>query len=505
MLIWVLGARQYCERCLELFIDLESQLPTRRFVNTLLHDLNILSLVRLSPLSNGPDNGLLQDLCGLLQHYMQFPIDEFNGTQISLDEARKLHCQNLARLQRLALDSYKDKLMLLALANYGMVERKEELESHLSQLTDEELKQICSDLTLRNAYPQQCQVSSSRRLLMDIVLTPFEKTPTFQDELDDLNILPTDASLYQDSMLRNEVYDGSRPLAIPKLNLQYLSVSDFLWRTFLLYRAEQFFEIRTFLEEIVKKLKPALSDFDGTTTFKGFSKVALPVTKPAILEAGPPKVGQSVPDFVRAEVTLNVQRLAENVRHEWDSLRADDTVFLLCIDAPIDRQNFTNGHNMLSRQQESGLRVVRSAEVLQVLDDNGRPLRNPAHSVDGFGPRPRVRRLIVNIDRVAFQEDTEQKDKGDNTVYERVNVLVRRPRRENNFRRVLESIRDLAKSATTVPSWLKEVFLGFGDPKSATYTNLSNMIQHLDLQDTLQDWGHLVDSFPKMASRGSSE
>lgn len=48
----------YCERFLELMIDLESQLPTRRFLNTLLHSCNFLVKCHLSPLSTREEGKL---------------------------------------------------------------------------------------------------------------------------------------------------------------------------------------------------------------------------------------------------------------------------------------------------------------------------------------------------------------------------------------------------------------------------------------------------------------
>lgn len=45
----------YCERAVELLIDLLSQLPTRRFVRTLLDDRAVLIKCRMSPLFSHPD------------------------------------------------------------------------------------------------------------------------------------------------------------------------------------------------------------------------------------------------------------------------------------------------------------------------------------------------------------------------------------------------------------------------------------------------------------------
>ncbi len=43
---------------------------------------------------------------------------------------------------------------------------------------------------------------------------------------------------------------------------------------------------------------------------------------------------------------------------------------------------------------------------------------------------------------------------------------------ENNFKAVLESIRDLMNEDTVLPEWLHDIFLGYGDPAAAQYTQL---------------------------------
>ena len=272
---------RYCEHFLEFITDLESQLPTRRFVNTLLIDLNILPLISLSPLFNQPDNGLLRDLYLLLRHFVKFPIDDFAGAQYSRKESYDRHCKDLARLQRIALKHFKEKLTILALSNYGAIDQREELESHLKLLDDEQLSSLCEHLGFRIAFPAASGVESSRALLTEVLISAHERSKTFQEAVSDMSVLPTEASLYEQSLLRNETYDGSLPLAIPKINLQYLTVGDFLWRSFILHRCEQFFEIRRYLEDIIKKTDPMRDGLNESARFRGFSRMALPVTKPA--------------------------------------------------------------------------------------------------------------------------------------------------------------------------------------------------------------------------------
>lgn len=271
----------YCERFLEFLTDLESQLPTRRYVNTLLKDLNILALVKLSPMFNDPGHGLLRDLFVLFRHFVNFPIDDGTGAQYSKAQSYEKHYGDLAQLQRTALKRFKSKLTMLALSNYGAIEERQELEGHLVTLTDPELEELCKVLGFRTTYPPAGGIHVDRRLIMEILILAHEKRKTFQEAVGDLNTQPTEVELYDPSLVRNETYNGSQSLAIPKINLQYLSVGDFLWRSFVLYRCEQFFDLKRYLEDIITRLQPEEAGPDGSIDFGGFSRMALPITKPA--------------------------------------------------------------------------------------------------------------------------------------------------------------------------------------------------------------------------------
>ncbi len=118
---------RYCERFVEFICDLLSQLPTRRYVNTLLQDLHLLPAFRLSPMFNDEDNALLRDQSSLLSHYAHFTIDDQTGVQYSRTEAYDQHCAKLAKLQRIALRHFKEKLTVLALSNYGSIDKRSEL------------------------------------------------------------------------------------------------------------------------------------------------------------------------------------------------------------------------------------------------------------------------------------------------------------------------------------------------------------------------------------------
>jgi intron-binding protein aquarius len=255
-------------------------LPTRRYVNTLLQDLHTLPAIRLSPAFNDEDNGLLRDLYALLKHYTYFSIDDHTGIQHSSTEAYERHCATLATLQRITLKHFKEKLTILALSNYASIDKRAELEGHLAALTDVETSELCNFLDFRTSYPASTKVVADRQFLTEVLLSEHEKRKTFQETARDLSILPTELTLFEPTLLRNDNYNGSQPLALPKLNLQYLTVGDFLWRSFILHRCESFYAIRKDVEDTIKRLRP-MAGRSGQTNFEGFSKMALPITKPA--------------------------------------------------------------------------------------------------------------------------------------------------------------------------------------------------------------------------------
>jgi intron-binding protein aquarius len=206
------------------------------------------------------------------------------------------------------------------------------------------------------------------------------------------------------------------------------------------------------------------------------------------LEVVPASVGDDKPSMVRAEVQFDVRRLGENVRREWDTLRPDDVVFLLSIDP--SSQATSNGEDNSSPLEKLGVVHVRTAEIIQITDDKGR------HAREGAGNLDSKRRIQLKLDPRTYAKDAERAASGKPEVYTRINLLMRRGRRENNFKPVLESIRNLVLSDTPLPSWLHEVFLGYGDPAGANYKNLPTRIKKLDYRDTFLNWQHLVESLP---------
>ena len=201
-------------------------------------------------------------------------------------------------------------------------------------------------------------------------------------------------------------------------------------------------------------------------------------------------VGDDKPSTVKAEISVNLRRLAPSTRRDWDLLRPDDVVFLVAVDATAAKQ--VDGSQNPVASSKHGLVAVRTAEILHIFDDQGRLTRDRLNCRG----RSSTRRIQLRLDPMTYKEDQQRVESGKLDVYEQINLVVRRSSRENNFKKVLESIRSLALSDVPLAPWLHEVFLGYGDPAGATYKHLPNRIKKIDFRDTFLDWQHLVESLP---------
>lgn len=140
---------------------------------------------------------MLRDLFVLFRHFVNFPIDDSTGTPYTLEKSYEEHNRKLARLQRASFKHFQEKLALLALSNYGSIERRSDLQSHLSNLTNDELCALCVALGFRTKFPRSSRVDIGRELLLEILISTHERRKTFQEVIRDLTVLPTEVTFLQ--------------------------------------------------------------------------------------------------------------------------------------------------------------------------------------------------------------------------------------------------------------------------------------------------------------------
>lgn len=491
----------YCERFLEFLIDLLSQLPTRRFVHTYLEDRAVLVKCRLCSLYRHAAANLYRQLVDLLQFYMSFPIDNATGEELSEDDLTRAHYEKICALQRLAF-KHIPKLRELALSNCAAVAKRESLKKFLNGLSPEELKKlVIRQLRLVGEDDPWVQ---DVNFLMEVMLTNYEARKSQRELINEMPLYPTERIMWDKNQIPDIHYTGGSALALPKLNLQFLTPHDYLLRNFHLFRLEATYEIREDIQDVLARVGAAL-DYDGKVQFKGWARMALAIQSFKIIEVGPAHVGENKPSAVTAEVVIDTSKLRGDVRGEWDEVKQHDVLFLLTVRPP---DALTQSEVTASSQEEMavpdryGLQYVRGGEVIEIRDETGKLMNDYTGRVkfdEITPPQGFLRTVVLALDTAQYQLDINQlaAHKGGEDLYSTFNLVVRRKPKENNFKAVLQSIRDVMNEAVIIPDWLKEIFLGYGDPAAAQWEAMDGKLTTVDFKDTFLDAQHLRDSFPE--------
>lgn len=303
-------------------------------------------------------------------------------------------------------------------------------------------------------------------------------------------LYPTEDIIWDENVVPNEYFSGDACLALPKLNLQFLTLHDYLYRNFNLFRLESTYEIRQDIEDAVIRMLPWQSE-EGEVVFGGWARMALPIQEFAVVEVGKPHLGEKRPSRVRADVSVSLN-VRKEIQDEWENLRRHDVCFLITVHPTVPIGSKYNHRGSFIDQV--GLVNVRGCEIEGLLDETGRVIE------EGIEPRSKLpgdkRTYRLWLDTNQYRHDMESLHEGGDDVYESFNILLRRKPKENNFKAVLETIRHLMNTECVVPQWLHDILLGYGDPSSAHYSKMPQQARSLDFNDTFLDYQHLVDCFP---------
>lgn len=334
--------------------------------------------------------------------------------------------------------------------------------------------------------------------LIEVMISFFEKHQSQKEAINALPLYPNEQIMWDESLVPSINYSGEGCLALPKLNLQFLTLHDYLLRNFNLFRLESTYEIREDIQEAIPHLLAYINN-EGRTAFRGWSRMGVPIREFRIMEVKQPNIGEVKPASVTAKITYSISSYRAQIRSEWDALKEHDVLFLLSIQPSFEPLS-TEEAAKATVPQKLGLQYVRGCEVLEIHDEEGTLMNDFSGRTkrdEWKPPKGDLRTVTVALDTAQYHMDvTDIADKGAEDVYGTFNVLMRRKPKENNFKAILESIRDLMNEYCIVPDWLHKIFLGYGNPSAAQWTNMPDFLDTVDFKDTFLDADHLKCSFP---------
>ncbi|CAI5716513.1 unnamed protein product [Peronospora destructor] len=499
---------------LALLIDLLGQLPTRRFLLTVLRRRHIRTALRNSGLvqyalqwQSANDRQALTKQLTLLDACMRFPVDAHVGTSLSPRDYREYQDHRIQALQQRAFQSFRNsRLEELAIAPCSHIANASSFAEMLNSivaadrerllsfaiavgvLADHTEADMVSNAELIEYFQEEYSVDSSNG--HDALSSD---QPVFPTELDIWNEMLTrkdafvqnarvsddDEPMQRVDQAANDIYNADDTnlfpvLPIRKLGLQFLNLTDYLQRNYELLRLETAQAIRGDLEAAIKQLdavRTLRSSSENDTIFRGFSRFSVPLASALqIVKVGKPSLGQSAPASVIAQ--LEVELSSRHERKHFDCYQTKEVVFLMTVRASADEGYEIMGFQKQPKDEGSfperyGVQYVRAAEVVEVRDAAGIAINdeNPV----GKGSK---RMFKLALDGVQYKNDLEA---GHLEAYDQVNLLVRRMPRDNTFKAVLDIIRgayrDINKEEL-LPVWLHDLFLGYGDPTAALYKSI---------------------------------
>lgn len=482
---------RYLERFVEFLTDLLAQLPTRRFFLAVYNNSLTQVKLELSQVIQRPEGKLLAQLTKTLRFYVEFEIDEQSGKQLDEAGVAARHGERLAHLQRVAFKHFPE-LKDLALANHGTIESRTALNAALHPLSGERLRELCGRLS---AYGSSAE---SDAVLKEALIQYHEKRTSQLEVLQQMPLYPTEDLMFNEDVVPSSHYTGDSCLALPKLNMQFLTFPDYLMRNYNLYSLEACYDIRESLIETVKHVKPrarrvSYESSETPTIFTGWARMALPIGNFQVTKVTKPNVGEVVPAQVLAEIEISLRDLRPDARQEWDEIRKHDVLYLLTIRSPVSEGERFVLDPKKDFCDQVGLIYARGCEVDERLDEQGKVI--PEWEPRRVKGTERKFRLLM--DSQQYQMDTAKMVReGAEDVYETFNLLVRRKSKENNFKAVLTCIRDVLNKKVTMPAWLHDVFLGYGDASAAHWKSIPDRVDTLDFKDTFLSADHLKTAFP---------
>ncbi|KAF2076270.1 hypothetical protein CYY_002448 [Polysphondylium violaceum] len=469
----------YCERFMELMIDLMTQITTRRFFFALQDDFHLL--IRVDNLLNSikdvkkkePYQNLIQ-LLGIYKFYSNFDINNFTGDELSDDQITGLHYLDIQELQKTIFKDFPE-IKEFSLRNISFIESKDQLIKNLGLLSEERLNHLAYLLNL-----QSKETNESKEFLIDLFVSKYQKKVSLIKEINSVSVYPTESLLWDENVIPNSTYHGDKTLSLPKLNLQFLSFNDYLMRNFFLSRLESAYEIRSDIEDAIKRLDPQLED--GKTIFKGWSRMALPLSTPfKITSVHEPSLGETKPKYVNGYINLNLQNIkSQSIRNEWDSIKDYDVLFLITIDKTT---SLDNSNEFIKK---FGIKSIRGCQVLDTFDNNNQ--NNNSKNNNNNSNNSTTKSIKVSLDTNQYELDQDNL-----SIYNNFNIVLRRNPKENNFKAIMDTIISLTNSKTYLPDWFSSIFLGYPNDSSMASKDIEKTIL---FNDTFLSLDHLKSSFP---------
>ena len=431
--------------------------------------------------SNNANDGKEIDLEKFEFLYNRFSYYYFELNNTDINKQNKIQNKELEKMQKRLYNLYPEKMMQLLNVNFIFSDDRKNLINLISYLTEDELYDFLKEENLIN-YPKEfyfdSNVKNRNKLLQEIFICKYIKKTNILEKVLSFPLYPNESILISENnkLIPNyySIIDFKSSIVIPKLSFSYVSLYDYLLNNYYLYKYESSYEISEDLENCLEKMDPV---FDETTgkflmKFNGWSLMGYPILDFQVLTSQSPLVGEDYPREVIGEISYDLNNIQPEIKKEWEKFKKYDTIFLIYLNKDINRILIRGAeieslydeddNNILSNTESYNINLhgnISHKEKEEVKDNNKVSI--------GF-----KRRMIVNLDPIQYSTDLKSGYLANLTFH----MMLRRKSKENNFKSILLSIKNLIKDINSFPNKFTDIILNnsiFNDKKNDDKINFN--------------------------------
>ena len=276
-------------------------------------------------------------------------------------------------------------------------------------------------------WEEVCKIVKSGMSKYDMQMECLKTTIGGHEEMIKRPLIPTEKDIWDTDVLNT---DDDR-VCLPVLNLQFLCLSDYLIRNSYLLKVESTYQVKQDIESCLERMHVRYGE--EQIGFEGWSRMGVRVDSFVIHNVGEPRLGETAPREVLAEVTYDHSQMQTYIHKEWDDLQQGDIVYLISFG-------------------REGVEYMRGGQVVEQLDDKQRtPDRDRV-----TGTKRRLH-LLMDVDQYKTDVESERTT----TVYGRFKLMIRRKRKENVYKAILANITSLIHTPPSLSSILTDLVIGY--------------------------------------------
>ena len=409
--------------------ELLSVYQTRKYLLPLLTEKHFIERIKLQKKSI--KNSIFHKLYKYFKFYYYFQLDSKQNSYIDKISKLSLSYSTQAKMQSIAYALFPEELSKILTENIAFTDSSDNLRKIISSLSHDQVLSFLSSLNLLK-YPESFYDNRTELLHM-IFISTFKRRKDAIHSILTLPLYPTEKLLYNTDILPENLSLISQTLIpIPKLSLSYLTIFDYLLKNYLLFKYESSFSIREEINDVIDRMSPSFDSHKNFARFLGWSLMGIPVDSYQIISVKPPLIGEEFSSEIIAEIDINLNGVQTEIKQQWDSLKKFDVLFFVAV-------------------KEEG-NIIRGGEIISIYDDDNNNIATSNESVIPVGFK---RKIMIALDPVQYKEDLLN-----GCVDLKVNLLIRREAKKNNFKAILESIKGLIKNISSFPQWIELPLLG---------------------------------------------